>query len=62
MTPERHSAFLRPKFLDRLGDKSVQFFEGDRLLALVDGDTSSGEDESDPLVRHEADGIFCRPG
>ena len=47
MTPERHSAFLRPGFLDNLGDKSVQFydgfgdqsveyFEGERLPRLVE--------------------------
>ena len=28
MTPERHSAFLRPEFLDNLGDKSVEFIDG----------------------------------
>ena len=55
VTPERHSAFLRPELFNNLGDKSVEFidgfgeksveyFEGERLPGLVDDDTSSGED------------------
>ena len=28
MTPERHSAFLRPELFDNLGEKSVKFVDG----------------------------------
>ena len=72
MTPERHSAFLRPELFNNLGDKSVEFvdgfgeksveyFEGERLPGLVDDDTSSGEEseeEGSTLVRHEADSLL----
>ena len=77
VTPERHSAFLRPEFLDNLGDKSVGFIdgfgdksaeycEGERLPGLVDDDTSSGEEsaeeEGSTLVRHEADSLLENRG
>ena len=58
MTPERHSAFLRPEFLDSLGDMSKNFSESQRLPGLVDDDTSSDEEEGSTLVRHEADSLF----
>jgi hypothetical protein len=44
--------------IDGFGDKSVEYFEGERLPGLVDDDTSSGEEEGDALVRHEADSLL----
>ena len=51
MTPERHSAFLRPELFNNLGEKSVAYFEGERLSRL-------GEKVGTTLVRHEADSLF----
>ena len=68
VTPERHSAFLRPELFDNLGEKSVKFvdgfgeksteyFEGERLPSLVNDDASPGK-EGSALVRYEADSLF----
>ena len=40
VTPERHSAFLRPELFDNLGDKSVEFVDGfgEKSVEYVEGD------------------------
>ena len=56
VTPERHSAFLRPGFLDSLGDMSGNLSESQRPPGLVDDDTSSDEGEGDSLFENRGKG------
>ena len=51
MTPERHSASLRPECFNNLGEKSIACFEGEQLSGW-------GEEEGTTLVRDEAGSLF----